>query len=399
MKKAQLINRFDHPPERRGSHAIKWEKNLSKFGREDLIPLWIADMDFASPQAVSDALIERASHGVFGYSYRTPGYFSAVQDWLALRFGWQVEKKALLFYPPGTVSALNMLVNLLTEPGDEIVVQTPSYPPLMKVVERNERRLLKNPLRLTDAGYQMDLAQLEATVSDRTRLMLLCSPHNPTGRVWRRDELVALAQICKRRNITIISDEVHSDLILWNTTHTHFNRLDQTERPEAVTIISSCKTFNLAGLPQATLICDSARLKLAIQKQIDKAQLNLDGVLNAVATEVAYREGKEWLQALMEYLQQNRNWLQQFIDRHLPGVKLVPAEGTYLAWLDFRALGIGNRALQKILIETAGVGLYDGTEFGDGGEGFFRLNFACSRHLLEAAMNQIAAALETSLSS
>ena len=385
---------FNNPPERTGTHAIKWDKNLRKFGRADLIPLWIADMDFLSPPAVQQALVERAQHGIYGYTYRTEVYIQSIQNWLSRRYDWQVKKSDLLFFPPGTVAALNTIVKTLTEPGDEIVVQTPSYPPLINMVVKNNRQLIDNPLKLTETGYEMDLQHLESVISNKTRLLLLCSPHNPSGRVWTKEELTHLAQICQSNDIIVVSDEVHADLIFSDAKHTHFNRLEKSKRPESVTVFSSCKTFNLAGLSQSTIICDSIALKRKLQKQIDNSQINLDNIFSAIATQSAYEHGDEWLEELLTYIRANRNWLEGYLAENLKMIKLVPAQGTYLAWLDFSALGKTNKEIQELLVHSAGVGLYSGRDFGENGEGFFRVNLACPRATLEKAFK----AIQTTLS-
>lgn len=380
---------FDSPPDRRNSNCIKWDKNKSKFGRSELIPLWIADMDFAAPKEVIQAIKERAEHGVFGYSYRTDEYINAINNWLAKIHDWSVEPHHMLFYPPGTVAAINMLVNTLTEAGDEIIVQTPSYPPLMNVVKKNRRVLIENPLLLTDNGYRIDFEKFESQLSDKTKLFLFCSPHNPTGRIWSKQELTQLAKICKRNNVLVVSDEVHADLIMEDQQHTHFDRLEHDAKPPSVTIISSCKTFNLAALPQSTMICSDPTLHRKIQHQINNSQLNLDGLFSAVATQAAYQFGEPWLRELRKYIQENRKLLRELLENDIPAVKLVPAEGTYLAWLDFRALQQTNQHIEECLIEKAGVGLYNGLDFGETGDGFFRLNLACSRDLLREAVNKI----------
>ncbi len=380
---------FDNPPERAGSHAIKWDKNFRKFGRADLIPLWIADMDFASPPGVQKALKRRAQHGIYGYTYRSDAYVQSIQNWLIQRYGWKVNKRDLLFFPPGTVAALNTIVKTLTNPGDEIIVQTPSYPPLMNIVAKNNRQLVCNPLKLTKLGYEMDFRHLESVISKKTRLLLLCSPHNPSGRVWTQKELIDLATICQQNDIIVVSDEVHADLIFSEAKHTHFNRLEPTKRPESVTVFSSCKTFNLAGLSQSTIICDSPELKRKIQKQIDNAQINLDNIFSAIATQAAYESGEKWLAELLDYVRENRVWLEGFLSQNLDPIKLVPAQGTYLAWLDFSALKKTNTEIQKLLVHSAGVGLYDGRDFGEEGKGFFRVNLACPRATLEKAFKAI----------
>jgi len=350
-------------------------------------------MDFAVPAAVSDALCKRLAHPVFGYTFRSDEFIQAIQNWLADRFDWQVARSHLLFYPPGTVAAINCLVNLFSEVGDEVIVHTPAYPPLMNIVKQNQRVLVESPLVRIDRTYQIDFDQFEKCFTKRTKILILCSPHNPSGRVWRRDELEKIAGICRQNNVLVISDEVHADLTLPGIKHCHFNRLAEESRPPSVTLISSCKTFNLAALPQSTLICDSPALKKKIKWAINTAQLNLDNALSATASLAAYQSGHQWLDSLNAYLKRNRDYLEGFLKQHLPQIQLAKAQGTYLAWLDFRALNIEHQELARLLVEKAGVGLYDGLMFGPPGEGFFRINLACSMSLLSKAMKNIKAAL------
>ncbi|MET1256566.1 MalY/PatB family protein [Aliikangiella maris] len=383
------ISLFDNPPNRKGTNTFKWDFNHVKYGREDVIPMWIADMDFAVPQVITQALAKRIKHPVYGYSYRSEDYVDAIVNWLAQYHDWPVNKKHLAFYPPGTVSAINMLINQLTEIGDEILVFTPSYPPLMKMVNENQRILVESPLIKIDNEYQMDFENFRTSISSKTRLLLFCSPHNPTGRVWREEELLEVATICRDNNIVVISDEVHADLLLAGKKHTHFNRLAAHLRPTSVTIISPGKTFNIAALSQSTLICDNKALMQNIQRQISTAHLSLDNAFSATATQAAYSHGLDWLNALLDYLKTNREFIHEFLSANLPKVVLVSGQGTYLAWLDFSAIRLSHEDIYQKLIKQAGVGLYNGLEFGDCGEKFFRLNFACSHELLKKAMYQI----------
>ncbi|WP_281282211.1 MalY/PatB family protein [Aliikangiella marina] len=383
---------FDNPPERVNSDSIKWDRNIIKFGRADVIPLWIADMDFAIAEPISEALAKRLTHPVFGYSYRTEAYTNAIINWLNQRYNWTVSRRELLFYPPGTVAAINCLVNLFTQPDDEIIVHTPAYPPLMNIVKQNQRKLVTSPLIKIDNRFEIDWENFESCFNKKTKMLIFCSPHNPTGRVWREDELLRIAELCRRHNVMVISDEVHADLTLPKITHFHFNRLPKCKRPSSVTLISSCKTFNLAALSQSTLICDEPELRTKIQWAINTAQLNLDNVMSATAMQAAYESAHEWLDTLRNYLQKNREMLVDFVNQQLPGVTVCEAEGTYLAWLDFNALNVNHEALAEIFVRDAGVGLYDGKMFGDAGSGFFRINLACSSRLLQKALDQIRAA-------
>lgn len=386
---SNLFECFDNPPDRRNSHSYKWDYNLAKFGRADIIPLWIADMDFATPQVIIDALSDRLKHPVMGYGFRTEEYVNAIQTWLAQRYQWKVPVKNLSFYPPGTVSAVNNLVNLLTEVGDEIIVQTPAYPPLINIVKQNRRVLIDNPLVKRNNEYEIDFSHLKKVISKKTKLLIFCSPHNPTGRVWRKEELLCLAKLCREHKITVISDEVHADLVWGEIEHTHFNKLPASERPVSATIISPGKTFNLAALPQSTIICDDQQVNRLLRHNINTAHLSLDNAMSAVATQAGYEKGAEWLDLLLSYLKKNRAFIESFLKENLPQVKLTKAQGTYLAWLDFSELKIEHSLINKLLIEQAGVGLHDGLVFGKTGQNHFRINFACSMTLLQQALTQI----------
>ncbi len=385
LKQAKAL--FDLPPSRMGSNSIKWDRTLKD--NKNLIPLSIADMDFPAPKAVTDAILKRAEHGIYGYSFRTQSYIESIINWLASVHDWKVSKEQLQFYPSGTVAAINMLVKAFTKESDEIIVQTPNYPRLIDAVVTNGRKLINNKLILKGNNYFIDFDDLRAQITSKTKMLLLCSPHNPSGRVWTIKELTELAQICKQHNILVVSDEVHADLLFNGVTHTHFNALPNEVKPKSVTIISSCKSFNLAGFPQSTLISDDKNIQVIIQKNIDDAQINLDGLFSAVATEAAYNNGLQWRNLLMEYVLDNRNFLANFLKKEIPQIKLVSAHATYLAWLDFSGLNLSHQAINKILIEKAQVVLYDGKNFGSQCDGFFRLNLACSQKLIKQALLQI----------
>ncbi|GGO65299.1 MalY/PatB family protein [Bowmanella pacifica] len=387
------IDRLNNPPNRRGTDNYKWDGCKETFGHDDLIPLWVADMDFPCPDEVIGALTQRLEHRVLGYAKRSSSYVRAIRDWLQQRHGWSVNEADMLFCPPGPIQAINTLVTLLSQPGDEIVVQMPAYTPLVNVISGNGRKVLENPLIQDGNDYRFDFGQLKEALSDKTKLLILCSPHNPTGRVWSEEELSTLAEICLQHQITVISDEVHADLLLPGQQHTHFGKVARRYQLPAVTVISPCKTFNLAGLPQCTLITDSAGIKTKFKAHMDISQLNLDPPLNALAAETAYRCGAPWLNAVMAYINDNHRLLRKELQRALPQIGISRAQATYLAWLDLRPLGIAHAKLKRILLEEAKVALYEGTEFGQAYEGFFRVNLACSTHLLQQALSQIVAAL------
>ncbi|MGX5172824.1 MalY/PatB family protein [Aliikangiella sp. IMCC44653] len=379
---------FDNPPDRKNSHCYKWDYNQKKFADANLIPLWIADMDFAIADPIITAIKARTEHPVFGYSMRTKAYVNAIIDWLQHEYQWRLNESDLLFYPPGTVAAINALVNEFSSPNDEIIVQTPAYPPLLKLVTRNGRQLITNPLVYNSGQYHMDLDHLRSIITPQTKILILCSPHNPTGRVWTEAELNQINQICEAHNILVISDEVHADIRPSNVQHFHFSRLAQSNT-NSITIISSSKSFNLASLPQSTLICLNPQLRRSIKMLIDKSHLSLDNEFSAVATQAAYSQSRAWLQSLNQYIALNRDRVKLKLEQELPQVKLVEAQGTYLAWVDFSGLNLPHETIRKLLVKKARVGLYDGLLFGEEGRGFFRINLACSKKLLEEALHNI----------
>ncbi len=386
---------FDRIVERRGTGSFKWDTNQERFGRDDLIPFWVADMDFASPQPVTEAMKRRLEHPVYGYSARDDDYFSAVTGWLSSRHNWQVKREWLAFSPPGVIQAIHILINILTRPGDSVVVQTPAYSPLLNVVTGNGRVLVKNSLKESGGRYMIDFDDLEEKIDSAVSpsLLLFCSPHNPSGRVWDREELVRLSAICSKRDIFVISDEIHADFVFPGKSHLPYGSLSDEALQKSITCISASKTFNISGLQLATLVIADAEIRERYEKAVDVAQLNLDNIFGEVALKAAYTECEEWLDHLLVYLKGNLDMLTAFISEHLPAVKVNRPEGTYLVWLDFRALGLSSAEINRLLVERAGVALYEGREFGEDRDGFFRMNIACPRPLLKEGLTRIGEAL------
>lgn len=384
------MSRFDQPVERRGSHSFKWDGNARMFGRADLLPFWVADMDFATPEPILDAIRTRLEHPVFGYEERQPDYVAAVRDWLSRRHGWDVPEEWLKFCPPSSIVAMYGLVTGLTEPGDGVIVPVPTYGPLIDLVRRNGRELQASPLVERDGRFTLDFDGMKTLVGARTKLLLVCNPHNPTGRVFTREELEALADFAERHGLVVICDEVHADLVRPGHRHIPFGSLGY-ER--SATVISPNKTFNTAGLPQASLVIPDPAIREVMQRYLDTAQVNHDSTFGAVAMLAAYRECEDWLDELIGYLDANHARVAEFIGAEVPGVRVWPAEGTYLAWLDYRDTGLDEEEIQRRLVEQGGVALYSGSIFGDAGRGFLRMNVACPRATLDAGLEGIRKAL------
>ncbi len=384
---------FDRVIERRGSGSLKWDDTEKYFGAKDIIPLWVADMDFQSPREVQDALRKRVEHGIFGYGAGSPGYYRAQVNWLHQRFGWPVEENWITI-SPGVIPALNMVIRTFTAPGDKIIIQPPVYYPFFSCIENNGRTPVVNPLRVEGDRYVMDFSDLEEKIDSRVKLLILCSPHNPVGRVWQEKELRRLAEICRRHRILVASDEIHSDLVLTGR-HTPFPALGPECARNAIVLTSTSKTFNLAGLQVSNTIISDPELRRRFRHTQQCGGFTRPNVFGQVAVEAAYNHGEAWLEELLTYLKGNLDYILDFVRKHMPAFKIIPPEGTYLVWMDCRSLGLDDKELKSFLLQKAGVGFSLGYPFGPGGEGFVRINIACPRAHLREALERLREALDT----
>ena len=374
---------FDTPVERRATASLKWDK----YSHRDIIPLWVADMDFQSPPAVIKALQQRVADGVFGYTIAPQELNDVVVVMLKNLYGWEIEPEWLVWLP-GLVTGLNVVCRSLGEEGDDVMTAVPAYPPFLTAPEHFRRNLIKVPLEEKNNRWQFDFDRLEKSITAKTRLFILCNPHNPVGRVYTRDELETLAAICKKHDIVICSDEIHCGLILdKDKPHIPTATLDPETAARTITLMSASKTFNLPGLGCAFAVIGEKNLR----RRFREAMAGIVPMANALgytATRVAFEDGSDWHEALLDYLRGNRDTVQRAVNR-MSHLSMAPVEATYLAWIDIRAAGIRN---PTAFFEDAGVGLQDGIEFD--GPGFVRLNFGCSRSLLEKALQRMAGALE-----
>ncbi|OPZ59800.1 MAG: Cystathionine beta-lyase PatB [Synergistetes bacterium ADurb.Bin520] len=382
---------FDLRHRREGTACAKWDGRREVFGTEDVLPLWVADMDFAAPEAVMEALRSRVDHGIFGYPLRAQGAHNAFAAWMARRHGWAVDPDWIL-EAPGVVPLLALAVQTFTAPGDGVVIQPPVYPPFRSVVERQGREVVENPLRWDGKRYVMDLEDLERRITPATRLLILSSPHNPVGRVWERQELESLGALCLRHGILVLSDEIHQDLLFSPHHHTPFASLGDDVARIALTFTSPGKTFNIPGLRSGMAVIQDETVRRRMKSTLEALDLEMWNVLGIAATEAAYTAGGPWLDALMTYLDGHRRLIQEELARTVPEVGYSLPEGTYLAWLDFRPLLLCGEELRTFLVHRAHLGLNDGRSFGPGGEGFARLNFACPRTTLMEALRRLAEA-------
>lgn len=387
---------FDSIIDRTSTHSLKWNTRRLPPGCKDVLPLWVADMDFACPPEVVSAIQERAAHPIYGYTGRSQGNYQSFIAWMQRRNGWKIQKDWIVF-SPGVVPALNLAVLAYTQPGDKIILQPPVYYPFASAVLNNGRQLVENPLVLDNGRYTMDFSDLENKIDSRTKLLILCSPHNPVGRVWRKEELERLVDICAKHDIVIISDEIHSDIILGTEVHHCTATISEKAAAITVTLTAPNKTFNLAGLQIANAIIPNKRLRDAFAIQTENIGLGLSNIFGMVAQEAAYEKAEPWLEALLAYLKGNFEFLKNFLAEHIPAIKVLPLEGTYLPWLDCRALGLSDAELHDFFLKKAKLWLDDGTMFGTGGSGFMRINIACPRAILKQALEQLeAAALQAS---
>ena len=384
---------FDEPVDRRNTDCLKYDFAKRKGMPEDVLPLWVADMDFKTSSYIEDALVERAKEAIFGYSEVQTPYFNAVSNWMKTHHNWEVKEKWLV-KTPGVVFALAMAVKAFTEPGDHVLIQSPVYYLFSGVITDNGRNVVSSDLCFGDDNrYHMDYEDFENKIIENdVKLFLLCNPHNPVGRVWTREELEKVGDICLKHNVLVVSDEIHADFVFQGKHHV-FANLKKEYAEWTITCTSPGKTFNLAGLQTSNIFIPNQKLKNAFKKQLAAAgysQLNAAGL---VACEAAYRDGEEWYQAMKKYVAGNIAFTKEFVEKNLPGVNMVEHEGTYLIWLDFNGLGLCAQELEDLIVHKAKLWLDSGRIFGKCGRGFQRINVACPRSTLKEALERIAKVL------
>ncbi|MBK9290306.1 MAG: putative C-S lyase [Bacteroidetes bacterium] len=380
---------FDELPDRRGTASIKHELTEKYFGRPGLLPFWVADMDFETPDFVRQAVMKRAMHPVYGYTFRDERFTDAIVGWMKRRHGYDVEKEWIVF-TPGIVPALNLGVLATTNPGDAVIVQPPVYFPFFRAVTDHGRVLIHNILDRQEGAYRMNFDQLEQQAA-QARLLMLCNPHNPVGRCWTRQELEQVGRICEAYKLTVISDEIHSDLVLPGYQHTVFAGLGKYAAERTITLHAPSKTFNLAGLSTAFAIIPNEDLRKNFEAWIDKLHIGLGNIFGIEALIAAFGQGDRWLDALLRYLADNARFARDFLTQRMPELKVYPLEATYLLWLDFSQYGLNDSDLHNLLTEKAGVALSRGSDFGPRGENCMRLNVACPRSMLQEGLERMAA--------
>lgn len=360
---------------RRGTNSYKWDSAKS----EDVLPMWVADMDFQTAPAIVDALRKRVEHGIFGYTLVPESYYEAVTDWFACRHGWKFHRDWII-YTSGVVPAVSAVIKALTLPGDKVLVQTPVYNCFFSSIRNNGCEVVSSPLLKTGDTYVMDFDDLEQKAADeKVKVMLLCNPHNPVGRVWSREELVRLGEICIRHGVTVISDEIHCELVFPGYHYTPFASISENFLQQSVTCISPSKAFNIAGLQIANIVCADSERRMKIDRAININEVCDVNPFGVVATIAAYREGEEWLEQLIIYLKGNYDYLKAWFEQNLPQFPVTKLEGTYLVWVDCSVLGLTSDQIEEELLEKEDLWVNSGSMYGEAGDGFIRINIACPR--------------------
>ena len=385
---------FDRIIDRKNTRCLKYDFAVKRGMPEDVLSLWVADMDFETSSYIEDALTERVKEGIFGYSDVQTPYFEIIRDWMIRHHDWEPQEKWLI-KTPGVVFALAMAVKAYTDPGDKVLLQQPVYYPFSEVITDNGREVVSNDLVLTEDGtYKIDFADFEQKIiANGIKLFLLCSPHNPVGRVWTKEELEKIGDICVKHGVTVVSDEIHNDFI-WEGTHTVFAGIKKEFADISVTCTSPSKTFNLASMLISNIFIPNQILRRKFRKEMDRAGISQLSVLGLVATEAAYAHGDEWYAAMKNYVRDNIAFARAYVEENLPGVRMIDTQGTYLIWLDFRQTGLTVEQLDHKIIYEAGLWLDSGKIFGKTGEGFERINVACPRAVLQEALDRIRSILE-----
>lgn len=382
---------FDRVLDRLNTDSYKWDQSEKLFGSKDILPLWVADMDFESPPAVKEALLRRASVGVYGYSILNDSYIESIIGWFRRRHGWSLESEWITT-SPGIVTSLSLAVELFSEPGSQVILQSPVYYPFYDVIKSNGREVAKNPLIMRDGRYEMDYGHLEELMQGGAKLLLLCSPHNPGGRIWDRDELLRLGELCLRYGVTVISDEIHCDLALPGHTHIPFASLSPELADITLTCLAPTKTFNIPGIQSSFIVASNPQIKRKFDLKLKSLSLHMASFFAPDAVKAAYNEGEEWLDGLLAYLDGNVAYATGYLKEHLPKAVTMRPDATYLLWVDCTAFGLDGAGLKKLMYEEAKVAFNEGSMFGSEGEGYLRINLACPRSTLAEALERFCAA-------
>jgi cystathionine beta-lyase len=388
-----MIYNFDEIVERKRTNCEKWDNCGERFGSNDLLPLWVADMDFKTPDFIINALKQRLEHEILGYHIRPASFYNAVENWLQQR-GWQIDPHKISF-SPGVVSAINFAVNVFTNPGDKILINTPVYHPFKNAINNHGRTLVRSSLKNSGDGYYtIDFDDFEKKLADGVKMYIMCSPHNPVGRIWTVEELTKIGELCLKYKTLVISDEIHSDLVFNPHKHTYFASISKKIAQQTVTFIAPSKTFNIAGLSSSIVYSDNAALLEKFSLFVNRCSISAGTIFGDIALEAAYMYGNDWLRQLLEYLDGNFEYVVDFLKKYVPQIKTRKPEGTYLMWLDCSELNMTSSQIHDFFVSKAGLALNPGNIFGTEGELFVRLNAATQRAILKKAMENLQNAMK-----
>ena len=382
-----MIYDFDKVIDRENTNCVKYDLRDKVFGNAQVLPMWVADMDFETPDFAREAVLKRAMHPVYGYHFKDEPYFKAIQGWLLRRHQWEVPLEWMSFVP-GVVCGFNMAVLAFTQEGDEVIIQSPVYPPFHHAVSEHGRKLVYNSLKIGAEGYEMDFDLLERQAKT-AKMLILSNPHNPVGRCWTREELLRLSEICLRNDVLVISDEIHCDLVLQGFKHIPYATLGKEAAEHCIVFHAASKTFNLAGLATSTAIIPNQALRDTYVHYVEALEAHLGNIFGKVATQASMEQGDEWLAQLLEYVQGNIDYVSDFLKKNLPKVRFFKPQATYMMWLDFNGYGLSEDELWRKMTQEARLGFNRGSDFGQEGKGFFRINLACPRSTVEEAMQRL----------
>ena len=375
---------FDEIIDRTGTDCVKYDSLPYTYGNAAALPMWVADTDFRVPDFITDAIRDRMAHEILAYSYRPDSYFDAIINWMKREHDWEITKEMITF-SPGVVSGVTMSILAYSEPGDKVIVQPPVYFPFFTCVNGTDRVMVENPLIIRDGRYTFDFENLRQNIDSKTKLLILCSPHNPGGMVWTKEELEELSSICAEHGIKIISDEIHCDLVFNGYKHLPVPKISKIAAKNSLVLMAPSKTFNVAGLSSAIAIIPDRNMRVKYERVLNTIHIHGGNIFGNMAIEAAFKHGHDWHDQLMAYLEENYRFLEAFMKERLPKIKVMKPEATFLVWLDFSAYNLNERKLAKILID-GGIALNNGSKFGTGGEGYFRLNFGCPKSTLEKGL-------------
>ena len=384
---------FDEIIERRGTDSIKYDQLEERFGNADLLPLWVADMDFRTPDFIVEAIRKRCEHELFGYTYASDAYYESIINWVHYKYNWKIRKE-WISYIPGIVKGIAFALHCFTRPGDKVVIQPPVYHPFRIVPESMGRQVVYNPLKMIDGTYEMDFEQLESVLDDSCKVLILCNPHNPGGIVWKKETLIRLADLCARHGLLVISDEIHAEMAYPQYNHHPFASVSETAASCSLTFMAPSKTFNIAGIVTSYAIIPDETIRKQFYSFMEAGEFGDGTIFAYTATTAAYTYGAEWLQQMRMYIMENVRFVDEFITANLPKIKVYLPQASFLVWLDCRELQLDQEELVRLFQDKAGLALNDGSIFGPGGEGHMRLNIGCPRSVLDKAMKALKKAID-----